>query len=114
LIKFYTAIRKMSDIPFDVERVARLELEWWIIHRQRENHAPGDLPRSLAELQSALYGLPVDRFMEHANARAEAMTIRDTKAEQGGVTDDDWARIDQLLHTSWKSLIEVVNRPTGK
>src|SRR6185295_20170614 len=35
LIKFYESIRKMSDIPFDVDRAARLELEWWIIHRER-------------------------------------------------------------------------------
>src|SRR5437899_2971366 len=35
LVKFYTAVREMSDLPFDVNRAARLELEWWIIHRER-------------------------------------------------------------------------------
>ncbi len=30
LLKFYQSIRKMSDLPFDVNRAARLELEWWI------------------------------------------------------------------------------------
>lgn len=114
LIKFYTTIRNMSDTPFEVDRVARLELEWWIIHRQRDKHVPGDLPRALAELQSAIYGLPADQFMEHAKARADAMTIRDTKAEAGGVSDADWARIDELLHKSWKSLAEVVNKPQMK
>lgn len=59
LVKFYTAIRKMSDIPFDVDRVARLELEWWIIHRERERHAPGDLEKALAELQAEIYQVPV-------------------------------------------------------
>jgi hypothetical protein len=114
LIKFYTAIRKMSDIPFDVDRAARLELEWWIIHRQRDKHGPGDLTRALAELQSAIYLMPADLFMEHAKARADAMTIRDTRAEQGGVTNDDWTRIDELLHNSWRSLAEVVNRQISK
>ncbi len=33
LMKFYQSVRKMSDIPFDVERASRLELELWIIHR---------------------------------------------------------------------------------
>ena len=47
--------------------------------------------------------------MEHAKLRAEAMTIRDTKAEQGGVTDADWAKIDELLHASWQSLYKAVN-----
>src|SRR5881397_2947240 len=45
LVKFYSAIRKMSDIPFDVDRVAHLELEWWIIHRERAQHPPGDLEK---------------------------------------------------------------------
>lgn len=74
-----------------------LELEWWIIHRHRAQHAPGDLDKALAELQAEIYRVPVDRLMEHGRLRAEAMTIRDTKAEQGGVTETDWARIDELL-----------------
>jgi hypothetical protein len=108
LIKFYTAIRKMSDIPFDVESAARLELEWWIIHRQRSQHAPGDLERALAELQAEIYRVPVDRLSEHGRLRAEAMIIRDTKAENGGVTDADWARINELLKESWRSLAKAV------
>lgn len=108
LVKFYTAIRRMSDIPFDVDRAARLELDWWIIHRQRARHAPGDLAKALAELQAEIYRVPVDRLMEHGRLRADAMTIRDTKAEAGGVTEEDWARIDQLLHESWRLLATAV------
>jgi hypothetical protein len=111
LVKFYEAIRKTSDVAFDVEQVAKLELEWWIIHRQRAEHQPEDLTRSLAELQAAIYGIPAERFMDHGRLRAEAMTIRDVKAEQGGVTEADWTRIDELLHQSWRSLHEVVNAP---
>ena len=33
------------------------------------------------------------------------------KAEQGGVTEADWTRIDELLHQSWRSLHEAVNSP---
>src|SRR5437588_7049372 len=65
LVKFYAALRQMSDIPFDVDRAARLELEWWIIHRQRAQHAPGDLDRALAELQAAIYRVPVEKLLEH-------------------------------------------------
>lgn len=108
IIKFYEAIRKVSDIPFDVDRVSRLELEWWIIHRQRAQHAEGDLARSLAELQAAIYNLPVEKFMEHGKLRADAMTIRDTKQEAGGVSEADWAQIGELLKGSWRSLAQVV------
>ena len=109
LVDFYSSVRKVSDVPFDVDRTARLELEWWIIHRERKSHAPGDLDRALADLPAEIYGVPAERLMEHAKLRAEAMTIRDNKAEQGGVTDADWAKIDELLHASWQSLYKAVN-----
>jgi hypothetical protein len=109
LVSFYGAIRKVSDIPFNIDRAAQLELEWWIIHRERKDHAPGDLALALAELPAEIYAIPTQRMMEHARLRAEAMTIRDTKAESGGVTEEDWAKIDELLHDSWRSLSEAVN-----
>ena len=92
----------------DADRAARLELEWWIIHRQRAQHAPGDLDKALAELQAEIYRVPVERVMEHGRLRAEAMTIRDTRAEHGGVTEADWARINDLLKESWRSLARAV------
>ena len=104
LVSFYQSIREVSDTDFDVERAARLELEWWIVHRERKRHAPGELARALADLQSEIYRAPPERFAEHARLRADAMEIRDTKAEQGGVAEDDWRRIDELLHGSWRSL----------
>lgn len=105
---YYGEIRRVSDVPFDVEKVSRLELEWWIIHRERAQHKPEDLPRALAELAGALYGIPPERAAEHARLRAEAMTIRDTKAEQGAVTEADWQRIAELLRASWQSLHQAV------
>ena len=109
LRSFYAEIQKVSDVKFDVERASQLELEWWIIHRERKKHKPGDLDRSLADLPAELYGIPAEALMEHARLRAEAMTIRDDKAEAGGVTEEDWAKIDQLLHESWQSLWKAVN-----
>src|SRR4051812_41905080 len=95
LLSFYNSIRSVSDTDFDPERVARLELEWWIVHRERRAHPPGALERALADLEAELYRVPAERLMEHARLRAEAMEIRDTKAEQGGVTEEDWRRIDE-------------------
>lgn len=111
LVKFYQAVRKMSDSSFDAERAARLELEWWIVHRERDKYGPGGLARSLAELQAEIYQIPTEQLSEHGRLRAEAMTIRDTKAESGGVSEQDWARIDELLRQSWRSLSEAVNQP---
>ena len=109
LRSFYAEIRQVSDISFDVDRASQLELEWWIIHRERKTRKPGELDRALADLPAELYGVPAERLMEHARLRAQAMTIRDDKAEAGGVTEDDWAKIDELLHASWQSLWRAVN-----
>jgi hypothetical protein len=108
LVDFYGSVRDVSDTPFDVNRAARLELEWWIIHRERAKHPEGDLDRALAEVQAEIYHVPVEKLMEHARLRAEAMRIRDTKAEAGGVTEADWARIGELLRGSWRSLSQAV------
>jgi hypothetical protein len=110
LVKFYRNIREVGDVPFDINRAANLELEWWIIHRERKSHAAGDLARSLAELPAEIYQMPADRFMEHGRLRAEAMTIRDDRADTGGVSEADWAKIDELLHASWRSLYDAVNQ----
>jgi hypothetical protein len=108
LITFYNYLHNMSDIDFDVYKVSKLELEWWIIHRERGKHPPGDLERALAELQAAIYNVPAERLLEHGRLRAAAMTIRDTKQEQGGVTEEDWAKINELLRQSWRSLANAV------
>jgi transposase-like protein len=109
LESFYQSIRAVSDEDFDVGRAARLELEWWIVHRERKRHAPGDLERALADLAAELYRVPAQRLAEHARLRAAAMEIRDAKAEQGGVTEEDWQKIDDLLRQSWRSLHRAVN-----
>jgi hypothetical protein len=109
LVSFYQSIRAVSDTDFDTERAARLELEWWIVHRERRAHAPEDLPRALADLQSELFRVPAERLAEHARLRAEAMDIRDTKADAGGVNEEDWRKIDELLRQSWRSLHAAVN-----
>lgn len=115
LVKFYGAIRNISDIPFDVDRVARLELHWWIVHRERWKRSEDELPRALAELQSAIYDVPVEQVIEHGRLRAEAMTIRDTKADNGtGMTEEDWSKISELLRQSWESLAKAVKSSTNR
>lgn len=108
LESFYTLIRRGSRDPFDTRQAARAELEWWIIHRERARYSPGELERSLAELQAHLYRQPGADFADHARLRAEAMLLRDRRAEAGGVREQDWTRIGTLLDGSWSSLERAV------
>lgn len=52
LVLYYRLILKNSSTPFDVEKVARAELEWWIVHRERSRHQPGDLERARGGLDA--------------------------------------------------------------
>jgi hypothetical protein len=81
-----------------------------VVHRERGRHGAGDLARALADLQAELFRVPAERLAEHARLRAAAMEIRDTKAGRGGVTEEDWRRIGEPLHGSWRSLHAAVNR----
>jgi len=109
LIRFYTAIRNVSDTAFDINRAARLELEWWIAHRERARLGRTELERALAEWSAEIYRRPKDQFREHARLRADAMIIRDERAEIGDLGETDWARIQELLCASWVSLWQAVN-----
>ena len=104
LQSFYSLIRKGSSVPFEVDDVARRELEWWIVHRERAQHQRGDLERALASLQAGIYQQPEATFADHARARAEAMVICDEGNESGFVTEREWMRIGILLDRSWGSL----------
>jgi hypothetical protein len=109
LVAYYAAIRKVSTTPFDVQRAARLELEWWIVHRERNRLPAGALDHALADLAAEIYQMPAQRFAEHAHYRADAMVMRDDLAEGTGVSGRDWETIHGLLHRSWNSLWHAVN-----
>jgi hypothetical protein len=98
LERYYAAISARATQAFDVKKVARLELEWWILHRERSPQ----LGASLADLQAAIYAVPAARFAEHARLRAEAMVLRDDR--NTAITDADWAQIHRMLDDSWASL----------
>lgn len=106
LRSYYAAI--LPPRP-DVDGIARLELEWWILHRQRASSPPGSLEAALARLQARIFDVPPAALSEHAALRAEAMLLRDRRAESGSVDAADWDRIGDLLERSWTSL----SRATG-
>ena len=105
LENYYRDIATRSGNKFNPQRAAALELEWWIVHREQ----PPQLPAALAALQAEIYGIPADRFAEHARLRAEAMDLRD--GQGAAITEADWEKIGGMLAGSWESLHAAVNRP---
>ena len=109
LERYYSAILAVSEVPFDPRRAAAQELDWWIVHREVDDHPPGDLEHALAALAAELYQVPAEHLWTHASRRAEAMTIRDHASyREIGVLDDDWDRIEAVLWVAWKALADEV------
>jgi hypothetical protein len=106
---YFALIRHTGNIDFDAQRAANLELEWWIVHRERASYPPGALGRACAEAAAAVYQIPVNSALKHGQLRAEAMLIRDTRADAGGLTEADWADIASLLHQSYQALRRAVS-----
>jgi len=104
LERYFADIHSISETPFDAGQAARTELEWWIVHRERAVHAPGDLSRSLAAAAGVLYQVDPARLGTYGDERAIAMTIRDDRQAAGGVSESDWDAIDGHLRRSWSAL----------
>jgi hypothetical protein len=109
---YYALIHNTGNRDFDVAHTASLELEWWIVHRQRDRYAPaalGALGVACANAAASLYQVPADSTLEHGRLRAQAMLLRDAREEAGTVTEADWADIESLLHHSYRSLASAVS-----
>ena len=112
LVSYYALIRRTNRGSFDVNKTAALELEWWIVHRERARFGRAALDRSLADLQAEIYSRPASQFEEHARARAEAMLLRDEQADDKTGSAIDWKRIGDLLDVSWRSAQNTVSAAT--
>lgn len=113
LTTYYQSIQQLSLEPFEVRRVAALELNWWIVHRQRARYSYADLAHALAQTSAALYGLPAPAFVPYARLRAEAMRLCDEAGQHpNGATQADWQRIERTLNRAWENLHGTVRAGT--
>ena len=107
--RFYEGISDLSETPFPAGKVASLELKWWMIRREKNGFRPDDWENVLKDEAAAIFGIPADRFREHAQLRVRAMMYRDYRGKD--ITETDWKYIEELLEQSWTALHKVVNTP---
>jgi hypothetical protein len=84
---FYEIVRNAYHATFDPAEAARLEVEWWRVHRHQQRESPGGdaepLVGALAALYGHVYGIPAGRVRAAARYRAEAMVISDRWVADG-------------------------------
>ncbi|QMW03292.1 hypothetical protein [Spirosoma foliorum] len=104
LVSYYESIQSLSIESFDVAKVAKLELEWWIVHRQRERYSYTDLANALVQTSAALYNQPASSFTTYGRLRANAMRLcDDVRTHPGGATEADWEHIQAELIRAWSA-----------
>src|SRR5689334_10559840 len=81
---FYALVRRRHGEPRDIDQAARLEIEWWRAHRERD----GTLPDALAALYAHVYDVSPGAVRQAARERAAAMDVSDAWVEAGSDRDD--------------------------
>jgi hypothetical protein len=108
LMAYYSDFAPAAPVTFDVEKAARLELDWW--QARREAVGPQDYGLTIARVTALTYGKSADDtgIRQFGVARAEAMAYRDARGK--GVTGADWAAIEAQLAGAYRSLKANVSR----
>lgn len=102
LVTYYGLLRPAAPSTFDVNEIARRELDWW--QARRQTVGPRDYGRTVAAVAALTYGKPIDQpdLVAYGISRAEAMAYRDARGE--GITAADWSEIERQLRGAYERL----------
>jgi hypothetical protein len=84
--RFYGLVRRRHGEPRDIVEAARLEVEWWRVHRDLQRRHAGDeavLADALAALYAHVYAVPAADVAPAAQQRALAMRHSDRWVADG-------------------------------
>jgi len=112
--RFYTMVRDHLGLSLDPVRAARLEVEWWRLHREHQ-HDPevsvDSLVQSLVDLYSYVYDASPDSVRDAARYRVEAMDHSDAWVTNGcDLADPLLAQERRALVASHTALRRAVGR----
>ena len=116
--RFYGLLKISYGEPRDVAEAARLEVDWWRVHRQRQHDArpadgepADDLVEALTRLYTFLYDEPADAVRPAAVYRTEAMDLSDQWVAGGCRADSPLlAQEHAALVRSYAALLAAVHR----
>jgi hypothetical protein len=115
MTRFYQLLRMSEGERFDPVTAARLEVEWWRVHRDAQ-HAGGSgvssaLVAALRDLYSYSYSVEPSLVEQAAALRAEAMDVSDRWVEAGSDPDNPMLAEERaLLVRSYAALLAAVHR----
>ena len=112
--RFYRIVQRRYGESFDPAMAARLEVQWWRVHRDNQHAETGAddraLAGALARLYAHVYRVPEPSVRAAAEQRALAMCHSDAWVREG--CEPDSLLIDReraLLIDSYTALLQAVN-----
>jgi hypothetical protein len=112
--KFYAMVDRHLGLSLDPVRAARLEVEWWRLHREHQ-HDPDvseeSLVQALVDLYAYVYDVPPASVRDAARFRVEAMDHSDAWVANGcDLADPLLTRERRALVASHSALRRAVGR----
>ena len=89
--RFYALVAKTGNLDIHPTQAARLEVEWWRLHRAHQYHGPADvaqLQAALVALYSYVYGAEPSTMKDAARCRVRAMDVSDQWVAAGRDLND--------------------------
>jgi Family of unknown function (DUF5995) len=111
--RFYSLVRDVYGEPKDITEAARLEVEWWRVHREHQHAADSAEPLvdAVARLYGFLYRVPEGEVRAAAANRAEAMDLSDQWVAEGCQPDSPLLPLEHAaLVRAYAALLAAVHR----
>jgi hypothetical protein len=114
--RFYRLVKQQHGEAFNPTEAARLEVDWWRVHREHQHSDDGlgerPLIDALAALYSYVYGVPDDAVRLAAEQRALAMRYSDQWVQEGRELESRLIPEERAaLVRSYAGLLAAVHEP---
>jgi len=108
--RFYQFLKNVHHEDYDVERAAKLEVNWWSVHRKLFGNAENqELVGTLKNLYAEAYGIEPAKVEEAASLRAKGMLYSDLWVNAGKPVDSPLlAQEEEALVQSYVALKKAI------
>jgi hypothetical protein len=109
--RFYALVKQIHGESFDVNEAARLEVNWWVVHRRLFGQADNqELVDALTDLYATVYTVERRQVCPAAFHRAQAMIYSDRWVNEGRVEPSPLLeQVETELYLSYAALREAVS-----
>jgi hypothetical protein len=104
--RFYQIARRYSGLKFDPLRVARLEEQYWDVHRRLSGKSDKtEFIQTMVDLHSEAFGISAAQARESAELRVLANNTVDLITSKTSTDPQaDWAKLEDYLQQCYRSI----------